>query len=155
MKNEFQEKGYIEKRIENCREIEQKLAIPEFNTWLKDVGLWNNDQKPWSKIHFMTDELSLYNKIHEYKFHLRGNKIIRFWFTGSSGEIDFVEIHMTDFLNHIEQNFKYSHYMHLFLSILTLGLHRRIIPWLIKRQERQNKRQIEKLKQKIAAWTPP
>ena len=155
MKNEFQEKGYIEKRIENCREIEQKLAIQKFNTWLKDVGLWNNDQKAWSKIHFMPDELSLYNKIHEFKFHLRGNKIVRFWFTGSSGEIDFAEIHMADFLDQIEQNFKYTHYMHLFLSIFTLGLHRRIIPWLIKRQERQNKKQIEKLKQKIAAWTPP
>ena len=155
MKNEFQEKGYIEKRIENCREIEQKLAIPEFNTWLKDVGLWNNDQKARYKIHFMTDELSLYNKIYEFKFHLRGNKIVRFWFTGSSGEIDFAEIHIADFLDQIEQNFKYTHYMHLFLSIFTLGLHRRIIPWLIKRQERQNKKQIEKLKQKIAAWTPP
>lgn len=154
MKNESQEKGFIEERIESCREIEQRLAIPDFNNWLKQVGLLDNHQSSWSKIHFMTDALNLYNKIHNYRYHLRNNKVVRFWFTGSSGEIDFAEIHMNDFLDQNEYNFKYTHYMHLFLSIFTLGLHRRIIPWLIKRQERKNRKQIEKLKQKIGTWEP-
>jgi len=154
MKNESQEKGFIEERIESCREIEQRLAIPDFNNWSKEVGLWGIHQSSLSKIHFMADELNLYNKIHEYKFHLNNNKVVRFWFTGSSGEIDFAENHMNDFLDQNEQNFKYTHYMHLFLSIFTLGLHRRIIPWLIKRQERKNIILIEKLKQKIVTWKP-
>ena len=154
MKNESQEKGFIEERIESCREIEQRLAIPHLNNWSKGVGLLSNHQSSMSKIHFMMDELNLYNKIHEYKFHLRGNKIIRLWFTGSSGEIDFDEMDINDFLDQNEYNFKYTHYMHLFLSIFTLGLHRRIIPWLIKRQERKNRKQIEKLKQKIGPWEP-
>ena len=101
-----------------------------------------NHQSSMSKIHFMMDELNLYNKIHEYKLHLRGNKIIRFWFTGSSGEIDFDEMDINDLLDQNEYNFKYTHYMHLFLSIFTLGLHRRIIPYLIKRQERKIRKQI-------------
>lgn len=154
MKNESQEKGFIEERIESCREIEQQLAIPDFNKWSKEVGLWDIHQSSLSKIHFMGDELNLYNKIHKYRCHLRNNKILRFWFTGSSGEIDFAEIHMNEFLDQNEDNFKYTHYMHLFLSIFTLGLHRRIIPWLIKRQERKNRVQIEKLKQKIRKWEP-
>ncbi|MBU4185351.1 MAG: hypothetical protein KKI12_01490 [Proteobacteria bacterium] len=149
MKNESQEKGFIEERIESCREIEQRLAIPHFNNWSKEVGLLSNHQSSMSKVHFMMDELNLYNKIHEYKFHLGGNKIIRLWFTGSSGEIDFDAMDINDFLDQNEYNFKYTHYMHLFLSIFTLGSHRRIIPWLIKRQERKNRKQIEKLKQKI------
>ena len=154
MKNESQEKGSIEERIESCREIEQRLAIPDFNNWLKQVGLLDNHQSSWSKIHFMTDELDLYNKIHKYRYHLRNNKLVRFWFTGSSGEIDFAEIHMNDFLDQNEYNFKYTHYMHLLLSIFTLGLHRQIIPGLIKRQERQNIKQIAKLKRKIETWEP-
>ncbi|MBW2032058.1 MAG: hypothetical protein JRF53_18545 [Deltaproteobacteria bacterium] len=154
MKNESQEKGFIEERIQSCGEIEQRLATLDFNNWSKEVGLLGNHQSSMSKIHFMMDELNLYNKIHEYKFHLRGNKIIRFWFTGSSGEIDFDEMDINDFLDQNEYNFKNTHYMHLFLSIFTLGLYRHIIPWLIKRQERQNKKQIEKLKQKIGTWKP-
>lgn len=153
MKNEPQEKGFIEDRIESCREIEQQLAIPEFNKWSKQIGLLDiNHNSSWSKIHFQIDELNLYNKSHQYKFHLCDNKVVRFWFT--SGGIDFAEIDINDFLNQSEYNFKYTGYMHLFLSIFTFGLHRRIIPWLIKHRESQNEKQIEKLKQKIRTWVP-
>lgn len=154
MKNETREKGFIEERIESCREIEQRLAIPDFNNWLKGVGLLDNHQSSWSKIHSMKDELNLYNKIHKYKFHLRNNKVVRFWFISSSGNVDFAEMDINEFLDQNEYNFKYTHYMHLFLSIFTLGLHRQIIPRLIKHQERQYRKQIKKLKQKIGTWEP-
>jgi hypothetical protein len=154
MKNKFQEKGFIEERIESCREIEQKLAVPDFNKWSKNVGLLDIHNSSLSKIHFQIDELNLYNKSHQYKFHLRGKKVVRFWFTSSSGEIDFAEVDINDFLDQSEYNFKYTGYMHLFLSIFTFGLHRRIIPWLIKRREQQYGKQIRKLKQKIRTWEP-
>ena len=154
MKNEYREKDFIGEQIECCREIEQQLAIPEFDKWLKDVGLWDDDQEPWSKIHFMTDELNLYNIIHRYKFYLRNNQIVHFWFIGSCGEVNFNQIDIDKFLEQNEYNFKYTHYMDLFLSIFTLGLHRRIIPWLIKYQENRNRNEIKKLKHKISTWKP-
>jgi hypothetical protein len=154
MKNKFQEKGFIEERIEICREIEQKLAVPDFNKWSKQVGLLDIHNSSRSKIAFQIDELNLYNKSHQYKFHLRDNKVVRFWFTGSSGEIDFTEIDIDDFLDQSEYIFKYTGFMHLFLSIFTFGLHRCIIPWLIKRQEQQNGKQIRKLIQNIRKWEP-
>ena len=98
MKNESYEKGFIEERIESCREIEQELAIPKFNRWLKDVGLWDNNQSAWSEIHFMTDKLNLYNEVHKYKFCLHDNKVLHFWFVGSSGEVDFREIGINEIL---------------------------------------------------------
>lgn len=154
MKNEFQEKCFIEERIESCREIEQKLAVPYFNKWSKQVGLFDIHNSSRSKIAFQIDELNLYNKSQQYKSHLLDNKVVRFWFKGSSGEIDFSEMDINDFLDQSEYNFKYTGYMHLFLSIFTFGLHRHIIPWLIKHRQRLNEKQIEKLKQKIRTWVP-
>ena len=110
-KNKSQEKGFIEERIESCREIEQQLAIPEFNKWAKKVGLLDNHKSSWSKIHFMADALNLYNKIHNYKFFLRNRKIVLFRFTGSSGEVDFNEISLNEFLEQNEFNHKYTYYI--------------------------------------------
>ena len=155
MENESKEKGFIEKRIEDCEEVEQQLAIPNFNNWLKDVGLWNIEHKnAWSKIHFMEHELNLYNEVHKYIFYLHNNKVVRFWFINSSGGVNFREISIEEFLKQQEYDFKFTHYMHLFLSIFTLGLYRCIIPWLIKHQERRNRDKIEKLKYKIKTWEP-
>lgn len=150
MENESKEKGFIEKRIESCEDVEQHLAIPNLNNWLKDVGLWDIEHRnAISKIHFMRHKLNLYNKIHKYKLYLHNNKVVSFWFINSSGNVDFREIGIKEFLEQQEYDLKFTHYMHLFFSIFTLGLYRLIIPWLIERQGRQNKKQIEKLKQKI------
>ena len=154
MKNESQKKDYIEERIESCREIEQQLAIPEFNRWLKEVGLWDVNQSPLPKIHFMMDELNLYNKIHNYRFYLRNKNVVHFWFISNSGGVDFREININEFLEQQEYDFKFTHYMHLFLSVFTFGLYRHIIPLLIKHQERTNNKQIEGLKHKIEKWDP-
>lgn len=154
MENGSQNKGVIEERIESCREIEQNLAIPEFNKWADKIDLFPSNQSPLSKIHFMTETLNLYNKVHQNKFHLHDNKIVKFWFTGSSGEVDFASVDINEFLEQNEYNFNYTYFMHFLLSIFTLGLHRRIIPWLMKRNEIRNTKQITKFKHKIKSWIP-
>lgn len=150
MQRTSSKKGYVEERIESCRKIEQELAIPLFDEWYKDIGLLSCHKDSTSKIYFSSEGLSLYNKFHQFRFHRHKDKILKFWFVNSG--IDFYEYEIEGFIEQYEHDLKLAYYMDLLLSIMTLGLHRVIIPRWIKWRDRRNEKELEELKMRIANW---
>jgi hypothetical protein len=75
---------------------------------------------------------------------------LKFWFVNSG--IDFYEYEIEGFIEQYEHDLKLAYYMDLLLSIMTLGLHRVIIPRWIKWRDRRNEKELEEHKMRIANW---